>query len=284
MSLELLSRHERNLFAKCSSFQDRIDLANHFGRDSGFEENGYSLIRGGAAEVIHRTVQLIQDKPREQSFRMRPPLEQLTLDSPFMRYALERPLLERISAYLGFVPVLYEVELWVDRHRPGPYADNQLFHCDFESNSFVKVLLYCNRVSREAGATMVVSRSNSRQLRRKLNYRRPDKVRDQQIIDVVGKENIARFDAEAGDAILLDVGDCFHCGARVGPNLERVIVQFFYASPGSQGFAQGGPLFEHLLDPDLPALTRLALGDGVRGSRASILRRLWQRMGLRAPE
>src|SRR5689334_9434487 len=75
------------------------------------------------------------------------PPEALTLDSPYLRLALDDAVVAPISAYLGLVPVLKTIDVWYSfpAGEQQPRA-SQRWHLDHADTTQVKVWVHCSDV------------------------------------------------------------------------------------------------------------------------------------------
>ena len=195
--------------------------------------------------------------------------DRLTLDSPFMKFALRPDIVGAISAYLGVVPVLVRIDLWYSVHEPD-LNRTHFYHCDWTAISQMKIFVNCTDVGPDDGPLMMVEAAKSREIRRVLKYdydRQGNKyyVSDEQMADCGALEHEHRFAGPAGTVYVTDTSRCFHCGSRIAEGAgPRLVALFQYLRPSAFRL----PLRFHTAAP----FRKMAREDQV----------LWQRMVLGA--
>jgi hypothetical protein len=193
---------------------------------------------------------------------------QLELDSPFLRFGLHPNVLGAISAYLGAVPVLAQVDVWYSIHRAGQFENSQLFHCDWTATSQVKVFVFGNDIADVSGPMVLLGAGTSKELRDKLNYNFDDgyRVEDETVEQLVGNKDQHALVGPAGTVAFADTSRCFHYGSRVKEGAQPRIMAFFqYLLPTAfafpKNYAQQLPFRRFLKDENLSPLQRMALGE-----------------------
>ena len=194
--------------------------------------------------------------------------DRLTLDSPFMRFALRPDIIGAVSRYLGVVPVLVRIDLWYSAHQPD-LNRTHFYHCDWTATTQVKIFVNCTDVGPDDGPLMMVGATKSREIRRALKYdhdRQGHKyyVSDEQMADRGAAAHEHRFTGPAGTVYFADTSRCFHCGSRIvegaGP---RLVAPFQYLRPSAfrlpLKFRSGAP-FRKMARDDQPLWQRMALG------------------------
>ncbi len=194
--------------------------------------------------------------------------DRLTLDSPFMKFALRSDIVGAISAYLGVVPVLARIDLWYSAYEPD-LNRTHFYHCDWTAISQLKIFVNCTDVGPDDGPLMMVEAAKSRDIRRALKYdydRQGHKyyVSDEQMVDRGAAAHEHRFTGPAGTTYLADTSRCFHYGSRIvegaGP---RLVALFQYLRPSASRlplkFRSGAP-FRKMARDEQPLWQRMALG------------------------
>jgi len=129
-------------------------------------------------EVVQSTQDLIAKvKPDKLEWRKKQQLltgildvSELTLESPYLRFALHPDILASVSAYLGVVPLLTSANVWYSRYQSGAFANSQLYHCDWDDNSQIKIFIYSSEVEVNSGPLVVMNAGTSKLVREKLRY------------------------------------------------------------------------------------------------------------------
>lgn len=203
------------------------------------------------------------------------PPHELVPTSPFLRFALDPALLATISRYLGGIPVLYRVSLMHSRHVSGAgYESSQLYHCDWDAVSQIKVFVHVNEIGEQAGPLIVVDAEESGKLRKQLGYvyrsRKPGRAKqtgprltDLEVEGNVDRRFIQPILGPSGTVALVDTSRCLHMGSRVQPGLPpRLVVLFWYLKPSAFRFtlwsSRGFP-YRHIKG-ELSELQELVVG------------------------
>ncbi len=194
--------------------------------------------------------------------------DRLTLDSPFMKFALRSDVVGAVSRYLGVVPVLARIDLWYSAHE-SHLNRTHLYHCDWTAIEQVKVFVNCTNVGPDDGPLIMVEAAKSREIRRALNYdydRQGNKyyASDEQMADrgAAGYEH--RFTGPPGTVYLADTSRCFHCGSRIAEGAgPRLVALFQYLRPSAfrlpLKFRSGAP-FRKMARKDQAPWQRMVLG------------------------
>lgn len=194
--------------------------------------------------------------------------DRLTLDSPFMKFALRPDIVGPVSRYLGVVPVLARIDLWYSTHQPD-LNRTHFYHCDWTAIQQMKVFVNCTDVGPDDGPLMIVEAAKSREIRRDLKYdydRQGNKyyVSDEQMADRGAAEHEHRFTGSAGTVCLVDTSRCFHCGSRIAEGAgPRLVAMFQYLRPSAfrlpLKFRAGAPFRKMAREHQAPWL-RMVLG------------------------
>ena len=99
------------------------------------------------------------------------PDEEKSLDSVFFRFPLRADVVSAISSYLGAIPVLRNMDIFYSP--PAKPSDairsSQLYHCDWDAESQIKVFVYASEVNLEMGPLTLIDAEmagvNSRDLK-----------------------------------------------------------------------------------------------------------------------
>jgi hypothetical protein len=191
---------------------------------------------------------------------------ELTSESPFIRFPLRQDIIAGIAEYLRVVPVLTGLQVWYSPPRSVEPQGSQLYHCDYDDTSQVKIFVHCNDVGPENGPLTVLSADTSSRVRKRLNYQYEgnNRLDDGQVFTVIREEDQHPIMGPAGTTGFVDVSRCLHYGSRVAADAEaRLVVMIQLKTPFSftlpRDFRRGAP-FRYLDDPGLPKLARLVLG------------------------
>jgi hypothetical protein len=228
----------------------------------------------GTAELIAHARQLVAEVDPENQPGKKAQLKmymvdisKLTLDSPYLRFALRPDILAAVSKYLGIVPVLSDIDVWYSHYKDPTPTSSQLYHCDPEDVAQVKVFLYADEVTPQNGPLVLVDAKTSEDVRNKLGYTfDPDnrKVTDEAFLEAMGERQEFPVIGPAGTCVFADTCRCFHYGSRVKEAaLPRILVHFKYLRPSAfvypLNFRRKAP-FRKMASPELSTMQRMVLG------------------------
>jgi hypothetical protein len=200
--------------------------------------------------------------------RMLPEDQQPTM----LALALDERLMQLVTAYLGVVPVLVDMDFFcslpvADRK---PYTGSQLYHCDDTSMTLVKVFVYCDEVTTERGPLQAIHASRSKSLRKMVRYRYGGsayRVSDEAMSALVRDDEVHAFLGPPGTWFAIDTARCFHRGSRIrGSDQHRTVAYLEYAPPNTtrlQLRLRRGTPYAHLAGKTSSALAKAVLGEPV---------------------
>lgn len=191
---------------------------------------------------------------------------ELTLESPFLRFAMRNDVLAAVAAYLRLVPILSAISVFYSGPHIGEPESSQLYHCDGDDTTQMKVFVLCSDVGPASGPLTIMGAETSRELRSKVGYQFRQRVSDGEVARFIGTRDQHPLIGPAGTAFFVDTSRCFHFGSRVEAGAApRVVAMFQFLTPFSfmlpADYRKGAP-FRHLSTPALPRLQRLVLGNG----------------------
>jgi hypothetical protein len=190
------------------------------------------------------------------------------LGSPYMRFALSEDVLAPISAYLGVVPVLLNIDIWYAYAPPaeeGP-RNAQLWHLDGDDTTQVKVWIHLQDVIPESGPLTALDASLSDAFAEEIDYDSSVEYRipDEKVESFTRDDSLTLFDGPAGTIDFVDTSRCFHFGSRVdeGSPVRRVFFAKYvtpYAFSFKEDHRQEAP-FRDLVSGSSSELESLVLG------------------------
>lgn len=240
------------------------------------KDKGFNVFEPGtfaeAEEVVRAAQNLITEinpdnLPRAKKGRLRAnllDLSSLTLESPYLRLALSSDVLSTVSAYLGVVPVLTNIDVWYSQHVDEDFKNSQLFHCDGEDVTQIKVFVYSTEVDPASGPLVVIGAKDSKLIRDKLGYKYGTRVRDEAINPVLDCKGHHPITGPVGTVAFVDTCRCFHYGSRVQEGATpRILALLKFSTPTAFmlpfDYRKGAP-FRHLATSRLSTVERLILG------------------------
>ncbi|WP_158643526.1 phytanoyl-CoA dioxygenase family protein [Ketobacter alkanivorans] len=162
------------------------------------------------------------------------PYDQIGIDHPLLKFALDENILSIATEYFQAVPLLVNLGVWRSSFSPEQASGSQLFHCDNLDTTQLKVFIYATDVSINDGPLTLIDATKSSALRKKLNYKWTTKryrVSDQEVEDTIGSSCIKTLTAPKGTMVFGDTSRCFHYGSRVTKlGKERIVAVAHYAS------------------------------------------------------
>jgi hypothetical protein len=96
-------------------------------------------------------------------------------DSPLVRLALDKKLLEIVSCYLGLWPRLYRISAWLNFPTAGKAQKSQLWHRDRHDLKIVKVFIYLVDVDENCGPFTYIPATHRHQAQAELGLKQDDK-------------------------------------------------------------------------------------------------------------
>jgi hypothetical protein len=222
-----------------------------------------------ATRELGRNVDLTRPglSKKARSGFMVPLIDPATLDlrSPLVRLALRPDVIAAVTAYLGIVPVIAHVNVHYSTETADRARSSQLFHCDADATTQVKIFVLCTDVTPRHGPLTLLDARTSRALRRRLGYHFGKKIHDDRLAKLVSPSEYHPVIGPAGTVCFVDTTQCFHFGSRVEHGVgPRIVTMIQYLAPASfelpHDHRAGSPL-RHLAAPGMDVVERLVLGD-----------------------
>lgn len=189
----------------------------------------------------------------------------LTLESAVVGFALRPDVLAMVSRYLGIVPLLSTIAVFHSDTTDGAPTSSQLYHCDGDDITQVKIFVYCTDVTPESGPLTVLDATRTWQLQERTGYQFRDRLSDAKVRKIIGDATGYPILGPSGTAAFVDTSRCFHFGSRVAPAAPpRLVTMIQYQTPYSFVIAADGEEslpFRRLSTPSLTPLQRLVLGE-----------------------
>jgi len=151
-------------------------------------------------------------------------------DSPLLKVALDKTLLEIVSGYLGMWPRLHAVSVLLNFPTKDEARESQLWHRDSEDLKIIKVFIYLNDVGAENGPFCYIPKTHPFSTGAGTIPLHKDKKRilDDEMSSVIPKESWVECTGPTNTMILADtVG--FHRGGKPTTG-TRLLITFTYTS------------------------------------------------------
>jgi hypothetical protein len=188
----------------------------------------------------------------------------VTLDSPMLRLALRPDIVSAVSSYLGMVPVIAFLQVFYSEANSDEARSSQLFHCDADATSQVKIFVLCSEVTRSNGPLTLLDAKTSRGVRSRLGYHFGGKIKDKRLAGIVDESEHHPIVGAPGTVCFVDTTQCFHFGSRVeSGTAPRLVTMIQYLTPSSfmlpRDHRDGSP-FRQLATAQMPRVSRMVLG------------------------
>jgi hypothetical protein len=159
-------------------------------------------------------------------------IDDLSLDNPIMKFALDDQLISGISKYLGVAPQLNSVNvMWSPPSNltglSGKWTGSQLFHLDGDSDGIIKVWILCNKVGEDNGPTVLLPAEDSYKIGKKIKYHPPQRVLDESIFSGL-EHKFVKAVGDPGTIYATDTTRCLHQGSRTAEKSERLAIMLFF--------------------------------------------------------
>ena len=130
-----------------------------------------------------------------------------------IKFASSSQVLSIVSTYLGTVPIIGDIRLWVSAKNDKVESSQEL-HIDQEDYRQVKLFLYIEDVSSSQGPLSFFPASK-RDCIFKIAQDPFNRVHDYEIDKDFLEKEIIEFSGNEGDIVFIDTARCFHFGSRV---------------------------------------------------------------------
>jgi hypothetical protein len=231
-----------------------------------FEETS-AVIADARAALAHYDVTEPPHRSRKQFLQNVLDASTLTRDNSMVRLALREDVLVAVSRYLGVVPFLSNISVFHSDTAASKLMHSQLYHCDGDDITQLKLWVYCSDVEMRSGPLTVLDADATREVQRRTKYQFRQRLTDAQVHAIVGSSHDHPIVGPSGTTAFVDTSRCFHFGSRVQPNApSRLAVMIQYQTPYSFMLPTGAEEtlpFRRLSDPSLGRLQRLVLGDPI---------------------
>ena len=126
-------------------------------------------------------------------------------------------MLSSVSRYLGVVPLLTTIAVFHSDTVAGDPTSSQLYHCDGDDVTQVKIFVYCTDVDVPSGPLTLLDAATTREVQRRTGYRYRHRLSDDQVRAAVGAPREHVILGPTGTTVFVDTSRCFHFGSRVAP-------------------------------------------------------------------
>jgi hypothetical protein len=230
-----------------------------------FEETPAVIADARAALAHYDATQPVQGTNRKRFLLSVLDASALTRESSMIRLALREDVLVAVSRYLGVVPFLSNISVFHSDTTVDPkLTSSQLYHCDGDDITQLKLWVYCSDVDMRSGPLTVLDADATREVQRRAKYQFRQRLTDEQVHAIVGSSRDHPIVGPSGTTAFVDTSRCFHFGSRVQSDAPpRLAVMIQYQTPYSFMLPTGAEdtlPFRRLTDAELSPLQRLVLG------------------------
>ncbi len=217
------------------------------------------LEQSHAAQIAAERAAADQYDPQRKTFILQLLGERPTLDasSPFVRFALQSPILTIANEYFGMYTCLRFYNVWHTLRTEGEARESQLWHYDREDHLILKIFLYLSGVDEGAGPFTYAPATH---VKGAIKTHPPgflengvNRVRDEDMAQVVPVAQWIKAMGPRGTLVFADTRG-YHRGG-LARERDRILYNCMFTSPTSQ-------VSEHFTRPpqmDLPDETAAAL-------------------------
>lgn len=155
-------------------------------------------------------------------------------DSPFLKFALDRPLLNIVASYMGLWPQLHSVGAWLNFPTEESAHHSQLWHRDPEDLKIIKVFVYLDDVGPENGPFSFIPRTHpfGSASGTKVDHEHKRRVSDEEMARTFPENDWKICTGPDNTLIMADtVG--FHRGGKVAEG-QRILLTLTYTSGSPQ--------------------------------------------------
>jgi len=161
--------------------------------------------------------------------------EELELNDPLVKLAMNNSLVNYASNYLGMTPIVGQIQLWYSPNNSKADEGSQFFHLDYADVSQFKVFIFVNDIDENTGPLTFISALDSEKIVKKINYKLSNKeirVPDEIILDEVHSDDWIKGVGSKGQILCVDTCKCMHFGSRHASKPRRMLM-IQYISPFS---------------------------------------------------
>ena len=161
--------------------------------------------------------------------------EDFDTTSEVFKLATSEKIINIVSDYLGFTPILTKISLWYSPNLESFDQSSQSFHLDHEDVSQVKCFFLIEDVNSDMGPTQIINVEKSKYILKKTNYKitkEKKRISDDKIKELVNENDIMACTGKKNTIYFLDKSRCIHAGSKKSKK-PRLVLFFQYISPFS---------------------------------------------------
>jgi hypothetical protein len=137
--------------------------------------------------------------------------EDITVNSPLMKFAFSEEVLDPVVDYFGGNLVLDSIQVLYS-YPTGKLRESQFWHKDYGDRKSFHCVAYLNDVlTDDKGPFVFVDKEDTKRIKKSPIIRR---INDEQFKKELGSGKIRSFYGKAGESVFVDPAVCYHYGSR----------------------------------------------------------------------
>jgi hypothetical protein len=230
---------------------------------------GIDRLLAAAQAIAARQVPLAAPKPKPPAtFVQMMTAEELARHPEIIETATQGPIVEAATDYLGFLPRLYHVGLWLSRPMADALTGSQLYHLDKPDTGVLSLFINVTNVGPGDGPFMFYPAEATRRVRTETDYERRSfvsgdirgeefgRLKDDAVKHCTGTAPISMV-GPAGSSLFCDTSVCLHAGSRCETG-NRIMLVLRYA-PSHRPLFNYDPVLNGAI-PDENPTRRMVMG------------------------
>ena len=229
---------------------------------------GIDRLLAAAQEIAARKVPVAPPVKPPATFVHMMTAEELTRHPEIIEIATQGPILEAAADYLGYLPRLYHVGLWLSRPMQEAHLGSQLYHLDQPDTGMLSLFINVTDVGPGNGPFFFYSGEATRKLRSETDYERRSLVSGEVCGEEFGrlKDDVVErhtgtgpmsMVGPPGTALFCDTSACMHAGSRCESG-DRVMLVLRY-TPSHRPLFSNDPVLNVAIPDDNPT-RRMVMG------------------------
>ena len=232
------------------------------------EMPGIDRLLAAAQEIAARKVPLAPPVKPPATFVHMMTAEELTRHPEIIEIATQGPIVEAAADYLGYLPRLYHVGLWLSRPMADAPLGAQLYHLDQPDTGMLSLFINVTDVGPGDGPFFFYSAEATQRVRTETDYERRSfvsgdirgeefgRLKDDAVERCTGTRPMSMI-GPAGTALFCDTSVCMHAGSRCESG-HRVMLVLRYTPPHRPLF-RNDPVLDVAI-PDENLTRRMVMG------------------------
>ncbi|GMQ82806.1 MAG: hypothetical protein BMS9Abin05_2268 [Rhodothermia bacterium] len=150
-------------------------------------------------------------------------------NAELLEFALSRPVIEAVTGYLGVVPILRGLEIFLSTSNES-IESRQMFHIDYDDFHQIRCFMNVVDVDEGGGQFTFVSVDKSKEIRVRLGHRwRDRRLTDKEVLGLFQIDEVVKLVGRAEGGGMVDTSNCLHYGSRARTG-ERLVFMFQYTT------------------------------------------------------